>query len=77
MIEKYATDLAAQIGIQLTKVNVIEGSTVGCLDVHLLHLYSGSQMVSVLIYKSELSALQNDLPCEKLELRIRSALTAF
>jgi hypothetical protein len=75
MIRSYATDLAAQVGIKLTQVSVVEGRRVGCLDVHLLHLAAEGQLVSTLVYQSELDELQGDSCCERLELKIRTALS--
>jgi hypothetical protein len=75
MIREYATDLAAQVGIKLSRVSVIEGRRVGCLDVHLLHLAAGGQLVSALVYQSELDELKNGSYCERLEFKIRSALS--
>lgn len=74
MIKEYATDLAAQAGIRLSRVSMIEGRRVGCLDVHLLHLSADGQRVSALVYQSELDELQCRSCCERLELKIRAAL---
>jgi len=60
--------------IQLSQVSVVEGRKVGCLDVHLLNLTSNGQLVSALVYQSELDKLQIGDCCERLESRIRSAL---
>jgi hypothetical protein len=75
MISAYAADLAAQVGIKLSRVSVVEGRRVGCLDVHLLHLAADGQLVSTLVYQSELDELQSDSCCERLELKIRTALS--
>jgi len=75
MIHEYASDLAAQAGIKLSRVAVIEGRRVGCLDVHLLHLAADRKLVSALVYQSELDELQNGSHCERLELKIRAALS--
>ena len=75
MIEEYAAGLAAQIGIEFSSISVVEGREVGCLDVHLLNLYSDDQSVSALVYQSELDDLLNGFCCERLEMRIRATLT--
>jgi hypothetical protein len=75
MIQEYATSLARQVGIQLSRVSVIEGRRVGCLDVHLLHLASEGQRVSALVYQSELDELKHNSCSERLELKIRGALS--
>lgn len=75
MIQEYAVDLASQMGIKLTQVSVVEGRTVGCLDVHLLHLAAGDKLVSALVYQSELDNLQNGIYSDRLELKLRSAFS--
>ena len=75
MILKFADDLATQAGIKLSKVTVVEGRRVGCLEAHLLNLASDGQLVSTLVYQSELDELQSDSCCERLELKIRTALS--
>ena len=77
MIQKYVIDIAAQIKIQVSQVSIIEGRNVGCLDVHLLNVTSGDRLVSVLVYQSELDKLQLGERCERLESRIRSALSGL
>lgn len=75
MIQEYVVDLAAQMGIKLSRVSMVEGRRVGCLDVHLLNLAADGQRVSTLVYQSELDGLQSGSGCERLELKIRSALS--
>jgi len=75
IIKEYATGIAAQMGMKLTKISVIEGQRIGCLDVHLLNLARGNQIVSALVYQTELDRLQNGFQCDRLETKIRSALS--
>jgi hypothetical protein len=75
MIREYAEDLATQTGMKLSGVTVVEGRRVGCLDVQLLHLTAENHLVSALVYQSELDELQNGSCCERLETKIRSALS--
>jgi hypothetical protein len=77
LIQEYVRDIAAQMKIQVSKVSVVEGRKVGCLDVHLLNVTSGDRLVSVLVYQSELDKLQIGERCERLESRIRTALSGF
>lgn len=74
MIHEYVSNLAGQMGIQVEKIRIVEGREVGCLDVHLLHLFTADQQVSVLVYQAELDELQRDCRCERLENKMRSAL---
>jgi len=75
MIREYAADLAAQTGIKLSRVSVVEGQRIGCLDVHLLHLAADGQLVSALVYQSELDELQCGSRSGRLEVKIRAALS--
>lgn len=76
MIREYTVNLAAQMGIKLSRVSIVEGRKVGCLDVHLLKLAADGQRVSTLVYQSELDGLHSGSSCcERLELKIRSALS--
>jgi hypothetical protein len=75
MIQGYVADIAAQKGIPLLRVSLVEGRTVGCLDVYLLHLAAERQMVSALVYQSELDNLYSGSPCDRLEVKVRVALS--
>jgi hypothetical protein len=74
MIQRYAQSLAGQMGIQLINTTVVEGREVGCLDVHLLHMFVSDQRVSALVYQSEMDELQREGSCERLDIKIRAAL---
>lgn len=75
MIREYVTDLAVQKGIELSEVRLVEGRTVGCLDVHLLHLVTDSHKDSVLVYQSELDALQHGSCTQRLHTKLDTALS--
>ena len=75
MIRDYAADIAAQMKVQLSNVTVVEGRNLGCCDAHLLKLHGDGQQVSVLLYQSELDELQSNFVGDRLEQRIRSALS--
>lgn len=74
MIREYTATLAAQMGIELSKITVVEGRDVGCLSVHLLHLAVGEKQTSALVHQSELDELQNGSCCDRLESKIRGSL---
>jgi translation initiation factor 6 (eIF-6) len=75
MIQEYAADLAAQMGIKLSRISVMEGRNVGCLDAYLLHLGTNGRLVSALVYQSELDNLKSGFDCDQLEVKIRAALS--
>jgi len=74
MFDNFVINLATQMGINLSTLSVVEGRRVGCNDVHLLNLASGTQKVSTLVHQSELDSLQENSYCERLETKVRSAL---
>lgn len=75
MIIKYVSDLASRMGIKLTKVSLIDGKTVGCLDTHSLMMSSKGCNVSTIVYKSDLVQLENGNDCHRLEASIREKLS--
>jgi hypothetical protein len=75
MIKDYAADIASQMKVQLSSITVVEGRNLGCCDAHLLKLDGDGQQVSVLLYQSELDELQSNFVGDRLEQRIRSALS--
>ncbi len=75
MIYKYVYDLARQMGISLTRMSVVDCRSVGCLGVHLLHFGTNHKLVSALVHQSDLDDLKNDICCDRLELKIRVALS--
>jgi len=75
MIQDYVQDIAVQMKIQLSQLSLVEGRNVGCLDVHLLKLSSNGHQQRALVYQSELDKIQTGECCERLESRIRSALS--
>ena len=75
MIEKYVSDIATQMEIELSEVSLTDGSTLGCKDVHLLDICSADKSVSTLVFYSDLMELENNLDCSRLEVKIRTALS--
>jgi hypothetical protein len=74
MIKEFTSDLAAQVGIRLVKINFVEGEKVGCRDLHLMTLISKGHLVSVLAHQVDVENLQAGQACHRLETKIRSAL---
>lgn len=74
MIKEYIIDFCAQKGIVLSQVSVVNGHSIGCLEVDLVHLHFGSEKVSVLVYRTDYDSLLNGVVSNRLEKRIRAAL---
>ena len=75
MIQNLAHNLAADMGVTLTRVSIVDGTRLGCLDVHLLHLASGRHLSSALIHQAEIDNLHKGDYTGRLETKIRDALT--
>ena len=74
MIEEYVTDIAAQMGIVLSKVTLTEGRSLGCLDSSILSMESGNKIVGEFVHQFDLQSLESGSGGEMLELKIRAAL---
>ena len=75
MIQEYVADIAAQVGIQLSEVSVCEYYYAGCFDSYMLYLSADKQQVSALVHQSDLDGLKRGLSTDRLEVKIRSALS--
>ena len=76
LIYEYASSLALQMGIKLSKVSITDGQPMGCQDACLLHLTAKSHGVDTMIYTSELESLEKGIRVnDRLEARIMSALS--
>ena len=74
MIQAFVNHLAGKMGARNPDVSVVEGRRVGCSDSHLLKFSIGSQQVSTLVHQSELDELKMHSHCERLEVKVQSAL---
>ena len=74
MVIEYVTDLARQMGLELSRVTLSKGQTFGCLDARLLSLCAQDRLVIETVHKSELDSLHNGPCSDSLELKVRSAL---
>ena len=74
MIKEYATVLASKMGVKLSKVHLVEGKTVGCIDAHTLMMASRGCNVGIIIYQINLEEIEKGIVCDQLALRIIQAL---
>lgn len=75
MLTEMVNDIASQVGLQLSKVSLVEGQRLGCTDTCLLNMGSKGHIVSALIYQTDIDNLKNGTDVDRLELRIRAALS--
>lgn len=74
MIHDYVVDIASQLGMELSKVSMVEGQRLGCTDTCLLNIGARGCIVSALVFQTDLANLEKGFNLDRLELRIRSAL---
>ena len=74
MITKYVSDIAAQMGMKLSKVSLVDGRPLGGLDVYLLNMSAKERIVSALIFQADLENLEKGISSDRLEVRMRAAL---
>lgn len=74
MLNKFISDLAKREGIKVT-VRIKTGQSIGCLGADLVYLSSGKYSASVLAYESDIETLKVNGRCDRLEGRIRAALS--
>jgi hypothetical protein len=75
MLTEMVNDIAAQVGLQLSKVSLVEGQRLGCTDTCLLNMSTKGHVVSALIYQTDIDNLKCGTNVDRLELRIRAALS--
>jgi len=74
-VKEYVTALSSQMGVDLTRVVLIDGYDAGCTDAYILELISGGKLVGTLLYRSELNDLDKGKIKIRLEIRVRKALS--
>lgn len=75
MIKKYVSEIASQMGIDLTEISIKEGMPFGVQDACLLDIITGKRIVGTIVFKSDIESIENNLECARLEVRIRYALS--
>ncbi len=75
MVKVFAEDVAMQMGIELSQVTVVKGRSVDRLDTYLLHLVSGNHEANTVMYQSEFDDLIDGQDYDRMELKLRFALS--
>jgi hypothetical protein len=73
-VKALAADIAAEMGIILGRITIVDGQPLGCLDVYLLNMSKNGHLVSALVYQNEIDELEQGRECDRLKIKIRSAL---
>ncbi|OGU15555.1 MAG: hypothetical protein A2076_12880 [Geobacteraceae bacterium GWC2_53_11] len=75
MIEQFVSGIATRMGMNLSKVTLVDGQPLGCIDVQLLNMSSKGHVVSALVFQVDIENLKNGVGCDSLEVRMRSSLS--
>lgn len=75
MIEEYVAGVAAQMGMKMPKVWLVDGLLLGCRDAYLLNISTQGRIASAIIFKTDFVNLNKGKDCDQLELKIRLALS--
>lgn len=75
MIKGYVSAMALRMGMKLSKVSLVEGKTLGCLDSHLLKMSSRGCNVSTVIHQADYDNFEKNGDCYWLEIRVRETLS--
>jgi hypothetical protein len=75
MIEQFVSCIAARMGIDLSRITLVDGQPLGCIDVQLLNMSSKGHVVSALVFQADIENLKNGTDCDSLEVRMRSSLS--
>lgn len=75
MIKKYVSDISEQMGIKLSRISLIDGRPLGCIDVQMLNLSAEGHVVSALIFQADIDNLKQGNRSDSLEVRIRVSLS--
>lgn len=75
MIEQFVSGIAARMGIDLSRITLVDGQPLGCVDVQLLNMSSKGHVVSALVFQADIESLKSGADCASLEVRMRSSLS--
>lgn len=75
MIKKYVSDLATQMGMKPPGVSLVEGQSLGCVDIHMVNISTKGRIVGALIFREDFDNLVSGVGSDRLEIRIRSSLS--
>ena len=77
MIEEYAANLAARMGIKLSEIALVDGKEAECLEMHMLLLKAESNLASVPVRQQDIEDLLNGSDCTRLDLKLCTALSSL
>jgi hypothetical protein len=74
-LSKLINEVAGEMGMSLTKVQIVDGRRLGCRDAHLVKIASDGNLISTIIHESEFSADDSHSCIERTKNKIRCAIS--
>jgi hypothetical protein len=75
MIEEFTSKIASQMGIELSRISLVNGHSLGCKDTYLLNMFTQGYKACSILYPADIKDLEKGFCCDRLEVTIRSALS--
>jgi hypothetical protein len=75
MMEKFTSNIARQMGMELSGISLVNGCSMGCKDTYLLNMFTQGYTTCSILYQTDIRDLENGFCCDRLEVTIRSALS--
>ena len=74
-LSKLINEVASEMGMPLTKVQIVDGRRLGCRDAHLVKIASNGNIISTIIHENDLSEDNSPARFEKTKNKIRCAIS--
>lgn len=75
MIERYISEAALQMELEVSDVTLVDGMSLGCTDIDLVNISTRGREVGALVFQSDLGLLAQGVVCDRLEFGVRFALS--
>ena len=73
-LSKLINEVAGEMGIALTKVQIVDGRRLGCRDAHLIKIAADGNISSAIIHECEFNVHAGQSCSERTKNKIRSAI---
>ncbi len=73
-LSKLINEVAGEMGMTLTKVQIVDGRHLGCRDAHLIKIAADGNLTSTVIHEYEFSVHAGQACSERTKNKIRSAI---
>ena len=73
-LSKLINEVAGEMGMTLTKVQIVDGRRLGCRDAHLIKISADGNLTSTIIHECEFDAHAGQSCSERTKNKIRTAI---